>query len=117
MEVFKKIISICFRVLLSILLLVFLFKQVDERSLFAVIKNVNKPLLLLAFIVYFFVYVLGLLRWYKLIKAVNISIPLGRLISSFCGGAFFSLFQLVLCPSDHHFMPVFNKIMDQFLQV
>jgi uncharacterized protein (TIRG00374 family) len=92
MEVLKKILSVLLRIVLSILLLVFLFKQVDERSLLEVIKNVNKPLLLLAFIIYSLVYVLGLLRWYKLIKAVNIRIPLGRLVSSFCGGAFFSLF-------------------------
>lgn len=92
MPIFKKIFSIFLRIGISIILLVFLFKQVDEKSLFALIKNANKPLLLLAFVVYFLTYLFCLLRWEMLLKAVKISLSIKRVIISYAGGTFFSLF-------------------------
>ncbi|MCX5706326.1 MAG: lysylphosphatidylglycerol synthase transmembrane domain-containing protein [Candidatus Omnitrophica bacterium] len=92
METFKKVISIFIRVGVSIALLVFLFEQVDKKSLFVIIKNANKPLLFSAFLVFFLIYVLCLLRWEMLLKAVKIHLPLKRIIISFAGGVFFSLF-------------------------
>ena len=93
MKVFlKKLFSIFLRVAISIALLILLFRQADEKSLLEIIKNVNKPLLLLGFLVSFLTYVLGIWRWVMLLKAVNIHLPLNRVIASFSGGIFFSLF-------------------------
>jgi len=92
MAVIKKIFSIFLRIFISIILLVFLFKQVDEKSLFSVIKNADKPLLFLACGVFFFSYFLCLLRWQMLLKGANIHLPLKRIIISFAGGIFFNLF-------------------------
>lgn len=92
MAVIKKILSVFLRVGISVALLFFLFRQVDEKSLIEIIKNANKPLLLAAFCVYSLSYVLCVLRWGMLLKAANIFLPLGRVIISFAGGVFFSLF-------------------------
>jgi uncharacterized protein (TIRG00374 family) len=92
MKIAKKFFSILLRIILSAALLVFLFRQVDERSLLEVIKGVNKPLLLLAFLVFFASYGLCVLRWRMLLKAVKIKLPWSRIITSYSGGIFFSLF-------------------------
>jgi uncharacterized protein (TIRG00374 family) len=92
MQVFKKIVSIFFRVGISVVLLLFLFKSVDKKSLLDVIKNADKGLLFLAFLVASFSYLLCLFRWAMLLKAVDIILPLKRVIISFSGGIFFSLF-------------------------
>ncbi|MBI4707283.1 MAG: flippase-like domain-containing protein [Candidatus Omnitrophica bacterium] len=92
MKFLKKISSVLLRIGISIALLVFLFRQVDRKSLFEIIKNADKPMLLLSFFVYFLTYVLCLLRWEMLLKAVKIHLPLRRVIISYAGGVFFSLF-------------------------
>ncbi len=92
MKIFKKILSILLRVSISIILLIFLFKQVDKKSLFEIIENADKPLLFLSFCVYFFVYVLCLLRWEMLLKALKIHLSLKRVIISYASSNFFSLF-------------------------
>jgi hypothetical protein len=68
------------------------FRQVDEKATLAVIKNVDKPLLFLAFLIYFFTYFFCFLRWKMLLEAVGIFIPAKRILTSFSGGIFFNLF-------------------------
>jgi len=92
MDVFKKIISVILRVAISIALLAFLFRQVDEKTLFTLVKNADKKLLFLAFFVFFLAYPLCLLRWEMLLKAAKIHLPLKRVIISYSGGLFFNLF-------------------------
>ncbi len=94
MGVFKKALILFLRFSISVILLVFLFKfnKIDLHELFIDIKSADKLLLVLGFLVYFFVYVIGFLRWYMLLKAAGISIPAKRLITSFAGGTFFSIF-------------------------
>lgn len=77
---------------MSIALLLFLFRNVDKKSLFTIVKNSDKTLLLLAFCIFASGYVFCLLRWEMLLRAVKIQLPLKRIIISFCGGIFFSLF-------------------------
>lgn len=89
---FKKILSILLRISISIVLLFFLFKGVDRKTLFSLIKNTDKLLLFFAFIVFFMIQPLGLYRWKMLLKAVDIHLPLKRVISSFSSGIFFNLF-------------------------
>ncbi|MFA5346069.1 MAG: lysylphosphatidylglycerol synthase transmembrane domain-containing protein [Candidatus Omnitrophota bacterium] len=92
MLIIKKIFSILLRVAISFIFLFFLFRQADEKSILEVLKNINKPFLLLAFLCYFLNYIFGLWRWVMLLRAVKINIPLRRVVTSFSGGAFFSLF-------------------------
>ncbi|MBM3245778.1 MAG: flippase-like domain-containing protein [Candidatus Omnitrophica bacterium] len=92
MKFFKKIVSLLFRVAISVILLFFLFQQVDRKSLLGIIKNARLDLLLFAFIIFFFSYLFCLLRWEMLLKAVKIHLSLKRIVMSFAGGVFFSLF-------------------------
>lgn len=92
MTILKKVFSILARIGISILLLWFVFRQVDERMMLSIIKSANKGLLLLACVIYANVYLLCLLRWQVLLKAVDMDIPFHRILISFSGGVFFSLF-------------------------
>lgn len=90
----KKIASISLRIGISIVLLVFLFKfnHINIQDLLTDIKEADRLLLATGFLIFFFNYFLGFLRWQMLLKAANISIPLKKIISSFSGGVFFSIF-------------------------
>lgn len=92
MGIFKKLISIIARISISVILLFFLFRQVDKNALLEIIKNSQKSLLFIAFLAYFFNYLLCLLRWEMLLKAAKIHLSLKRIIISFAGGVFFNLF-------------------------
>jgi uncharacterized protein (TIRG00374 family) len=90
MNSFKKILFLLARACISVALLVFLFKQVDIKSLLGVIKNADKALLLAAFLVSFLNYILGFLRWSMLLLAYKIRVPFRRLVVSYSGGIFFN---------------------------
>jgi uncharacterized protein (TIRG00374 family) len=94
MPFFKKIVSILLRIAISVVLLVFLFKfnKIDIPTLLDSIKGANNQLLFLALFVYFFSYLLCFYRWVMLLEATDIHLPLKRIIISFSGGIFFSLF-------------------------
>ncbi len=77
---------------MSIALLIFLFKLVDEKSLFGALRRSDKWLLISAFALYFMAYVFCLLRWQMLLKAAGIHLSLKRTIISFSGGIFFNTF-------------------------
>lgn len=90
----KKFLSVLFRISISIVLLVFLFKfnKINVYSLLGDIKSANKLLLAVGFLIFFFNYILGFLRWKMLLKVAGIRVPLKKLISCFSGGIFFSIF-------------------------
>jgi len=94
MKIFKKIFSISLRIGISVTLLIFLFKfnKIDIPRLLKSMKDADKPLLLSAFIIFYFGYHFCLLRWEMLLKGAKIHLPLKRIIMSFAGGIFFSLF-------------------------
>lgn len=92
MRILKKILSIFLRVGISIALMFFLFRQVDKKSLLEIVKNADKPLLLLVFFAFFLNYILSIVRWELLLKAANICLPLKRVVISYAGGLFFNLF-------------------------
>jgi hypothetical protein len=87
----KKTFSVLLRISISIILLVFLFSQVDKKVLFEVIRGANKPLLLIGLLIFFFNYLFCLIRWIILLKAADIHLPLKRIVISFSGGVFFNL--------------------------
>ncbi len=82
------------RISISLILLVLLFKlnRIDIRDLANDIRGVNKLLLGAGFAVFFLGYLLGFLRWRMLLLGAGIQISLKKLISSFSGGIFFSIF-------------------------
>lgn len=90
----KKSLSVIVRISISIALLIFLikFNKIDVHSLISDIKSAHKPLLVVGFLIIFFVHTLGFFRWKMLLKTAGISAPLKKLISSFSGGVFFSIF-------------------------
>ncbi|MFA5411252.1 MAG: lysylphosphatidylglycerol synthase transmembrane domain-containing protein [Candidatus Omnitrophota bacterium] len=92
MDALKRILSILLRIIVSALLLIFLFRMVDRKAMLDIIKNADMPFLFLAFFVFFLIYLLCLFRWEMLLKAARIQLPLKRIIISFCGGIFFNLF-------------------------
>ncbi len=92
MKTLKKTLNVFLRIAISVALLIFLSRKADENSLLEVVKKVDKPLLFLAFLVFFLAYALWFWRWIMLLKAVKINLPLKRVITSFSGGIFFSLF-------------------------
>jgi len=92
MAIIKKILPILLRIGISIILLVFLFKQVDEKALLAVIKNADIRFVLLAAVIYFSAYVLALFRWEMLLRGAKIHLNLKRIIISWAGGTFFNVF-------------------------
>jgi glycosyltransferase 2 family protein len=91
---FKKTLSMLLRVSISIILLVLLFKlnRIDIRALANDIRSVNKLFLGVGFAVFFLGYLFGFLRWRMLLLGAGIRISLKKLISSFSGGIFFSIF-------------------------
>ncbi len=90
----KNILWLLLRISISILLLFLLFKinRIDTQVLIGNIKNTDKRLLAVGLLCFFTAYLLGFLRWQMLLKAAGMKIPLKRLICSFSGGAFFSIF-------------------------
>lgn len=91
-KAFKQVFSPLLKVGISAALLFILFRQVDRRSLFEILKKADKPLLALSFFVFFLGYLLCLFRWDMLLRALELRLPLRRVIISFSGGVFFSLF-------------------------
>ncbi|MDI6606151.1 MAG: lysylphosphatidylglycerol synthase transmembrane domain-containing protein [Candidatus Omnitrophota bacterium] len=92
MKIFKRIFSVFLKIIISVILLVFLFNKVDKKSLFEYLKNADKLLLFFAFCIYFISYILAIFRWEMLLKAAKIYLPFKRIIISFAGGVFFNLF-------------------------
>lgn len=89
----KKIFSILLRIVISVALLAFLFRQVDTKSLFGIIKNADILYLFIALFLFLVMYVLAIFRWNMLLKGADIKLPFKRVIISFSGGIFFNLFM------------------------
>lgn len=94
MSKFKKVLSVLLRIVISVVLLFLLFKlnKIDFNALINDIKGADTLFLILGFAIVPLVHILGFLRWQMLLKSAEIIIPFKKLISSFCGGLFFSIF-------------------------
>lgn len=88
----KKIFFVVSRVIISLALLVFLFSKVDLKATIGVITKVDSFYFVLSVVTLFIIYVFALYRWKMLLVAQGIDVPLKRVVSSFSGGIFFSLF-------------------------
>jgi len=91
-KIFKQALSVLVKVSISVILLIILFRMVGHENILEVIRGANKPLLLLSFLVYSIGYVLCLFRWDMLLRALDLRLPLVRVVISFSGGIFFNLF-------------------------
>ena len=93
MAILKKIAAFFLRISISMVLLVFLFKQVDINILGRIIQSSDKILLFIAFLVILFIYFLCFLRWEMLLRATGVNVSKAKLIPSFAGGVFFNSFM------------------------
>lgn len=89
---FKKVFVFLSRIAISFLLLLFLFRNIDKKALFDLIKSVDIRLLCVSGSIFFITHILGFFRWEMLLRAANIRLPLKRVVMSFAGGIFFNLF-------------------------
>jgi len=88
----KKILSIALRIGVSCALLIFLFRQIDKKTLLGILASANIWLLAGAFFIFLFTYIISLYRWEMLLKAVQVHLSIKRIIISFSAGLFFNLF-------------------------
>ena len=92
MLILKKIGVIFLKIGISLVLLFFLFRQIDFSSLLTIIGKSYKPAIYLAFLISSLTYFFCFFRWKILLEAAGINLPKKRLISAFCGGIFFNMF-------------------------
>lgn len=92
MKILKQLLGAALRLAVTVILLVLLFKfqKIDGRRLLENIRMADIRFLIAAFFVNGLAYILCLLRWRMLLEALNIRLPLKRVIISFAGGIFFS---------------------------
>ncbi len=88
----KKISVVLLKISISVILLVFLFKQVDLRSLVNIIRGIDQPLFWLAYVFNLPIYVMCFYRWKMFLSASGVTVTDNKLIAPFFGGIFFSLF-------------------------
>jgi len=92
LDILKKILSILARISISALLLYFLFRQVDSKSIWDIIKGADWALLFLGFLINALSYLLGVYRWKMYLDGAGVRLPFKRVLISFSGGLFFNLF-------------------------
>jgi len=80
---------------ISVLILIYVFKQVDKANLVRIFKKADKIYLMSAFFIALIQYVICIFRWQMLLRAVKINIPLKRIFLSFSGSVFFGLLPFV----------------------
>jgi hypothetical protein len=76
----------------ALLVLLFKFNHIDLSALMADLKKADKLFLIIGFLIFILTYFLGFLRWQMLLKSAGITASLKKLIVSFSGGVFFSIF-------------------------
>lgn len=88
----KKAFSLILRTGISAALLVILFRKIDFHGTLKVIASLKISYFILATVTFFIIYFLVFYRWRTLLKAQGLNLPLSRVLSSYSGGIFFSLF-------------------------
>jgi uncharacterized protein (TIRG00374 family) len=88
----KSPLSFILRIVLSFGLLAWVFSKIDMAHTWSVIQSADLGYLAWAFVVFFFINMLILLRWYILITALRLDAPLWDVIKWFFIGIFCNLF-------------------------
>lgn len=91
-EKVKKFLSLFLRVGLSVALLWYLFSRNDMGSITELLKTANHTYILGAGLLFLLLHAILLIRWWILIKALQLKIPLKVVVSYFFIGLFFNLF-------------------------
>ena len=88
----KKFLSVFLRVGLSLLLLWYLFRKMDTASMTALLKKADFHYLYWAAVIFLLIHLVLFLRWWILIKGLDLKVPLRGVIDYFFIGLFFNLF-------------------------
>lgn len=88
----KKILSFSARIAISVILLYVLFRKIDFNASLRIITHLDVMYFLIAMAIFFVLDVFVLFRWKMLLDAQRVNLPLQRVLVSFAGGLFFSLF-------------------------
>lgn len=88
----KNILSIVIRIFLTAAMLFFLFKWINLEEIGKVLHLIRLNYLIVAGALFISIYFLCFIRWYWLLKSIDIRVPWRKLIISSFGGVFFNLF-------------------------
>ncbi len=88
----KNVFSFFLRFGLSAILLGYLFGKLDKAKMLEVLRGADVRFLLAALAAFFAVNLFLLLRWYVLIRAIGLKVPVKSVVNCFFIGLFFNLF-------------------------
>lgn len=80
------------RIIISLLLLLFLFKRVDLRAVIPLMKGADIPLLMLSFSGYILLLVFSAVRWWWLLTVQGVKLSFIRVLGYYLIGMFFNNF-------------------------
>ena len=96
----KKIITTAVKGLVSVLLLIYLFKKVDLREVWQLLQQVNVTYLFIALVLYTIGQVMCAYRWKILARLMDFHNSLKEFVVYYFAGMFFSLFLPTLIGGD-----------------
>jgi len=79
-------------IIISLLLLLLLFKRMDLRFIIVLVKGVDIPLLVLSFFSYILLLVFSTMRWWWLLAVQGVRLPFMRVFGYYLIGMFFNNF-------------------------
>lgn len=88
----KNILSVFFRVVLSVALLFYLYKKIDVEKTWEIVKTADLGYILYAGFIFLVINLILLGRWLIMIKAFDIKVPLITVVRYFSIGMFGNLF-------------------------
>ncbi|UCC95738.1 MAG: flippase-like domain-containing protein [Candidatus Omnitrophota bacterium] len=89
-----------FRILVSFALLFALFKFVPYRQLKEIYRDSHKIYILLGFVIFFFLHIIGVGRWRCILLSLGIKVRWREALYAFFSGLFFNLFFLSFVAGD-----------------
>jgi len=123
----SKIIGFILRILVSVIILIFLFSRIDIKNFLVVIKKADLKLISVSFLISLFANILCLFRWRTVLRALKLDFNFKVILSSFSLGIFFNsilpsaiggdIFRAVdfLRFNPHKSMVISSVILDRFL--
>ena len=92
----RKVISLLIRICISAGVLLFLFSSVDTNKIIQAVSGIDKPILILVFLLFILIYFMAFLRWRTLLVGLGLDLPGFLIFRSFCIGYFSKLFLYCL---------------------
>ena len=91
-EQLKNVLSLFLRIGLSAVLLVYLFRKIDTKSMLGLLKEADFQYIYFAAAMFMVINFILLLRWLGLMKALKLEVPIKSIVDYFFIGLFFNLF-------------------------